>query len=235
MSNSETYLVNFNMIENHMRQGLNQESYVPFSRLVDEMSNKNYLINKNKRLLKHLADIRNIIVHKKGMDHLAFPSDAASKALIEIKDKLLNPKSIFDLVKNDVHVISEEVALSDVLSKIKEYQFSQFPVYINGEFKGLITSNAITIWLAKNKEDDHSLIEDLSEVNVTDILDYTEETDTVEFVSRKMNVNEFVQKYILSTSLTRIWIITENGKTDENPLSIITMYDYDKIFGYFSS
>jgi predicted transcriptional regulator len=234
MNISDLFLKEFNIIESHLKEKLEVDNHIPFSQMVYELSDKSYLIRKNKSILRHLSDLRNTIVHKKGLDYLALPTETALDSIISLRLQLTEPTKLYSIIKNEVTVKRPDTLLVDVLSEIKIKGYSQFPVYENNQYLGLISNNAISRWISSNIEEDFTIIKDISKTTVSHVLDFNEEFDRVVFISKDINVDTFIQEQLVESRVENVWLITHSGKKTEKPLSIVTIYDIEKILRYYN-
>jgi len=173
-------------------------------------------------LLTH-KEIRNLLAHNSmGI----FPNEETLNNLIKIKNTLKSPFLVYELIKNKPHKLEDKTSVLQIMADIKDMNYSQFPVYEDKKFIGLITSNCIARWLASKVDISGEILFDLSESKARDVIEFKEELDDAKFISRSMNIYEFFDQMDNKTS---VWIITETGNKNEEPLSIVTQYDFDKI------
>jgi len=65
--------------------------------------------------------------------------------------RLSAPELVIPRFQRDVTRISHRDTLVHVLNLVRKNDFSQFPVYREGRFVGLITENGITRWMAQSR------------------------------------------------------------------------------------
>lgn len=134
--------------------------------------------------------------------------------------------------KKQGQLLSERFEVSDSILKvtdaIKRYGYSKFPVYKNKKCVGLLTSSSIVKWMAQNME---SSLVNLADIHVADIMNYEKEYP-IEIVSKEINIfeveNLFEKAHKKKRKIEAV-IITENGKVDEAPLGMITLWDLIQI------
>jgi predicted transcriptional regulator len=120
-------------------------------------------------------------------------------------------------------MVSTQDTLARVLKVINERDYSQFPVYKGDEFRGLLTENGITRWLAHHVVDTLSLVE-LDDIYIEDVLRSEEERKNYQFVPRSMLVDDVSASFASEASLEAV-LITSNGKHTEKLLGIVTRWD----------
>lgn len=232
MSNDIKYIEEFNKIEQFLRKTTCSDDNTPFSELLSR-ANNNYIVNRYYAVLKEHAKLRNVISHKRGTEFFAMPTDLALLSITKIKNYLIKPKKVKELINNIPLVLTPQTTIIETLKIIKINGYSQFPVYDNNEYLGIITSNSLIMWLASVAESSGEIIEDLSKLKLFDLLKYNEELDSAEFISEDVTVTEFISK-LSSNKKSSIWIMTLNGLKNQKPKYIITAYDYDILYEYLS-
>ena len=100
---------------------------------------------------------------------------------------------------------------------------AKIPVYDNGAYCGLLTTEAIAKWAIKGNQKDRSVHNVLGE----------DGKNRVAFVSRTTGVkavlNAYQENLMKGTPLLAV-IVTEHGKRSENPAGIITPADLPRIY-----
>ena len=96
--------------------------------------------------LKTVAGLRNVLVHgpKRAYAYVAVPAPAILERLKQISQRLLHPECVLPKFQKKVRIVAPNDTLADVLEQIATSDFSQFPVYAEKVFKGLLTENGIT-------------------------------------------------------------------------------------------
>jgi predicted transcriptional regulator len=110
-----------------------------------------------------------------------------------------------------------------VLKIIDERDYSQFPVYADKRFRGLLTENGVTRWLARHVAKTLSLVE-LDEIPIGHVLQNEEERKNHQFVSRNMRVDD-VSALFAKQALLEAVLLTASGKESEKLLGIATRWD----------
>ena len=214
----------YNKIDHSLRKTLKADNNLPFSRIVSEYA-EYYPTWPKKDFLQKVGDVRNIIVHnpEKEGDYLFVPITSVVEELERICDSLLNPMRIYPKFKREVEKFQTTDTLYSVLKVIYEKEYSQFPVYKDKIFTGLLTENGISRWLANHAIDESPLIE-FNEIQLSSVFLEEEKRENYSFVTRNMTMldaeNQFMQKPDMEALL-----ITETGKHDQALLGIVTSWD----------
>jgi hypothetical protein len=166
----QQFEADFNVVDHFLRVALDSEEHVGFTKLVRRYSNE-HVGWADAELLTTIAKIRNLIVHERTdlHRHVVIPTVAIAEGLKHCKERLMNPARAVPIFQRAVEKISIHDTLSGVLKIIEERDYSQFPVYENKRFRGMLTENGVTRWLARHVVRNLSLVE-LDEVFVSDVL-----------------------------------------------------------------
>ncbi|TFB22913.1 CBS domain-containing protein [Filobacillus milosensis] len=228
MKDSERFLFAFNKIEKYLNDHLGGNGHhTGFSQAVNKVSQNHKIVQRFKDDLLEFAVLRNAIVHERTEPEyvIAEPHESTVEKIENVMQELTEPKKVIPRFSREVKSFSVSDSLTDILIVIKESSFSQFPVYEGEEFKGLITGNGITNWLAKTVEDDVLSRED---TKLEEILGYEEGPDNYQFVSRDLTIYEaediFKEQVNKENRIDAI-LITHSGKSDESLLGIISSWD----------
>lgn len=227
MKNSDRFLAAFNRIEQFMNRGNSSERYITFAQLVEVQTKSNITVKRNVDRLHKFAKLRNAIVHQSinGAYAIAEPHQSIVDEIEKIEKELTNPPKVLTHFKKEVETFKHNNSIVEVLKVIRERDYTQFPVYKEKKFIGLLTENGITKWLARNIEED---IISLEETNLIDILEFEEEVDNYIFIGKELTVYE-VEEIFKDFPHTRerldALLITHSGKKTESLLGIITTWD----------
>ena len=172
-----------------------------------------------------MADLRNAVVHQRerSYEYLSVPVPSIVENMERIRDKFLTPDRVYPKFKSDVARFQIGDAFMKALQAINEKEYSQFPIYDNNLFKGLLTENGITRWLAHHTIKVMSLVE-FGDVLLSDILLEEENRQNFDFIPRGMTMSDAENRFI-QNSLLEALLITEGGKQNETPLGIIIRWD----------
>lgn len=226
---SERFEVAFNQVHDALKD-IVQISDNRFVVLVKVGAKKYQVIESFKKDLEQYAKLRNAIVHEK-MEvgfYIAEPNARVVHHIEKIANILSRPNYALSIATKNVVFFDYSDSILKVTTAIKENGYSKFPVYKNNKCLGLLTSSSIVKWMAQNLE---SSTVNLADIHVTDIMNYEKE-HPLNFVAKEINIFEvediFEKAHKNKTKLEAV-IITENGRSDEKPLGIITPWDLIEI------
>lgn len=227
MLNSDRFLAAFNRIEAYLKEEGEASKYEGFSRALNKAVSRNPMIKSFKEDLEKFSELRNIIIHENIKPNyvIAEPHIEVVERIEKIADTFESPERVIPKFKREV----KKVGLYDNIAvplKLIRNGYSQFPVYNNGKFMGLLSDKCIAKWLAHFIEED---VLSIYKVNVQEILMYDGSGGrNVKFIDKNTTVynamsifSRFRNKNIKVEAL----LITPNGRVDENLLGIITPMD----------
>jgi predicted transcriptional regulator len=225
----ERFEAAYNAIDRQLRKVLGKDRTVPFSGLVNEFERKSRSFADDADYLKIVGALCNVLIHEKTepYKYLAVPIPMIVERLEAMFDQLSHPALAIPTFKTNVETVSMSDSLANVLKKISYKDYSQFPVYSRESFKGLLTENGITRWLAHHVSAELSLV-DLEEVFVEEVLRKEEVRENYIFVPRNKTVDK-IKDLFASYDLLEAVLITEKGNKIEKLMGIATRWDILKI------
>ena len=224
-SQIDRFVSAFNVIEQCLREILNRDKQTSFAKLVNEFTQTGRLSNGDAAALKSVSQLRNFLVHEmvEPSRYPAVPTTVTVERIEALRDRILHPEFVIPKFKKAVETILVHDSLSAVLKQIAQRDYSQFPVYDGPTFKGLLTENGITRWLAIHVSTELSLIE-LEDVSVRDVLKEEAKRPDCQFVSRT-TTTEQVKASFAQQELLEALLITNTGHRREELLGIVTRWD----------
>jgi len=229
--NSDRFLTAFNRIDHRLRDIVGSKDFTPFYRLIDQAKKKEVLVKKYEDDLRSYADLRNAIVHHRTSINyvIAEPHTDVVERIEYIDATLAKPMLVGQTFRKRVLVFQENDSLKHVLKVIHQRKYTQFPVYFNKQFRGLITTVGITNWLASKMGGDY-LPKGIPTLH--DILMHEKNRVNYKFVSRYITIYEAEEIFKQGVERGRRFealLITEHGKPHQKLIGIITPLDIVKI------
>lgn len=222
-NNIHTFIKLYNEIDEFLRSKYRIDTNEGFSNVI-RIGKNDFKQDDDYYKMITFAKLRNLITHNNDMIVEIHPKVVNS--MMRIHKNFMPSQSVFSKFNRKVTTFETNDNLTDILRVIKEMDYSQFPVYQEKQFVGLITENGITKWLAKNFEEQ---IFSTDYITAWDILEIEENKDNVVFIDRNLTVED--AKDIFSFHLRNgkptldALLITHSGKNTEELLGIITRWD----------
>ena len=146
----------------------------------------------------------------------------------QIADLITRPPGV-EFFKGKVTSFNPDDPIALAVRAMYTKSYSQAPIYENGHFAGLLTTNTIARWLGAQASED---IFSLQETPIRDVLRFSENDDNHRFLPRKatlFDVMELFHAHERRGGRLDAVLITENGAPSEKPLGIITAWDLPKV------
>ncbi|WP_121663762.1 CBS domain-containing protein [Metabacillus litoralis] len=226
---SERFEVAYNKIDEILKKRVKHYDK-RFTVLLREGAKQHRLIKAYSEELEQYGRLRNAIVHEKRElgTYIAEPHHDVVERIERIAEVFTKPNYALTIATKSVISFQYEDKITTVIQAIKEHNYSQYPVYKNKNFIGLLTTGDIVKWMASYTVNH---IVDLADVKVMDILIDTLQ-HPIEFANKSIDIFEVEEIYEIAhkkkTDLEAV-IITENGMIDEKPLGLITAWDLIEI------
>jgi CBS domain-containing protein len=196
-----------------------------FASRVRIASNKRRRLKRFADFLLEIGELRNALVHSRTeVDHyLAIPSEETVLHLESISDAVATPQPVTPRFARPVTSLQARQPLTEAWEHIRNDGYSRYPVYDEGRFVGLLTSNGFTRWCAAHVRDGR-LDVDMRAVSVADVLAADHRRDAVIFVSADTPIDDAALAFADNPRLEAI-LITPHGRPEEPPLGLISATD----------
>ncbi|NWJ49135.1 MAG: CBS domain-containing protein [Chloroflexi bacterium] len=218
----ERFEIAYNNIDKQLREKLEDQIDATFSVLVWEYAQK-FPFWKYQATLQQYGKLRNSLVHQhyKKHEYLAVPLLETVLNIEFILATLENPPLVYPDYQAEVMRLSINDNLKRIFDLIANLNYSQFPIYDDSDFIGLLTENGLSRGLAQFRQDDTIQFSDIS---IRDLLSKEETTNNYGFISRRTLFAEAARLFRENTKLEALFI-TETGRKTEGLLGIITRWD----------
>lgn len=222
------FLAAFNDIEQHFRAHFQAKHSEGFGNLVRRAEDKHLISEGQARLLHEFADLRNCISHGsygEDLRPIAEPLPEAVREISHLRDLITHPPLALSVLGNhEVITLYPDSPIADAFNLIRDKGISQFPVYDQGKFLALLSTNTIARWVAKD------YTRGLDGATVGEVLECAEASETVGFLNRHSTVREVLEYFTTPTKakgggIPTAIILTEHGKRTQKPFRIITRGD----------
>lgn len=221
----ERFLAAYTEIEGLLKHRLGLEPEKTMSQMIKQYGAANPKWHDHDgRQLRIYSTLRDALVHneRQPYEYLSVPLPSVVDRIEEINKRLTNPKMVIPEFRREVVKLDVTTTLSTVLGYIHEHKFSQFPVYDADRFRGLLTENGITQWLAGHVAD--STIVEFEDEPVSKALSNEETKENYRFASRNTPVKTIVDWFGRDLLLEAV-LITENGNSEQGLLGIASRWD----------
>lgn len=218
-----------------------RNNFIPFMSCIHVIKEENYFVYSILGKFYEINNFRNSLTHDNKLVEIFEPTDLAISILEDTIDKLTNPMKVREFLqvtnKYGAETIDLKTPIIESFSKIEEFKYTQFPVFDNEKFKGLISDNGIAYWIvnAAIEEKDFQSVE-LSDVTVSDVLDHEEKNTAYKVIRADSYLHDALKHFSISEehSTSPILLVTEDGDVSSRNsiMGVLTGYDYLEISNY---
>lgn len=182
------------------------------------------LANRHRRELAVLVDLRNAIAHSDYRDGLpiATPRSETVEAIEKLAMQFENPPRVDRYMTRNPLVAQAHDALAGHLREMTASKISQVPVYEDGTFQGLLTTNAIARWVGAHMDDGGDVVAEA--VRVADIASLVEDHEVARFVAKTTTALEVCDMFAQEVAPTLV-LVTERGLPTESLLGLLAPVD----------
>jgi CBS domain-containing protein len=223
----------FNEIEDHVRATLGAQEHEAFANLAPKYADKKRLPRQQRDALSAFTSLRNAISHGRYYNGrpIAEPVEDVVLQIERLRDQIKSPpRALAGHPVTAACATSSVDRISAVLAIVREHGYSQLPVYDDGHYVGLLTTNAIACWLASEFEDRGlGLAEDKT---VADVLPFVEPHEVALHVPRDITAAEAIDRLSHGGPEGRpatALIVTHGGKRSEKPLAVLVSEDLPRL------
>lgn len=219
------FLDAFISIENHVRASLQADESEPFVRLIRPYAKRKHLPERHVTELIVFAKLRNAIVHTeyyRGRP-IADPVDEVVERIEQLWKLISSPPlALTVLGSRNVCRVHPTEQIRAALEYVRQFDYSQLPVYDETGYRGVLTTNTIARWLADQLSRNTGLAE---EEQVQQVMRFAEENDRAPLVPRTITAAEAIDRLSQDPAL----IITQQGRTTDKPLAVLVPFDLPKL------
>lgn len=177
--------------------------------------------------LQTFASLRNAIDHNshRGVYPIAEPIPEIVSEIRRLQGIIRSPpRAVSVLGQMDVRTVSSGDPISKALEHVRKCDFSQLPVYDQGRYIGILTTNAIARWLAQQISNggEHR------NAPVSEVMAFLEPSDRALLVGRDVTAADAIYQLAHSSpgsGPVNALIVTETGSPTEPPIRMIVIYD----------
>jgi len=227
MANADTFLKIFNTLEDWLKTEYSKDRHIPFYQLLEIASSKNRAVSHHQNFLKHMGNLRNVILHDKDFPSkiLADPRSDIVAEFSNISEKIMEPMTILSKAVKDFEIFTPKTELSEVLPLMRDNDFSQVMTILDDGSISLVTREGVAMWVEANIEDDLISIRDAT---LQDILPYEDDASWI-CIARDTNIYEGIQSLSNPSHRIQALIITESGSPKQKPIGLFTIWDMKEI------
>lgn len=219
------FLAAFNDIESHLRDLVGARNSDSFRHVIRWARKNGHLRDDQADDLSDYTDLRNAISHGEYRDFrpIAEPLPETVEAITFLRDVLLDPPLAMEVLGHqEVVTFGPDDHIADTFEVLRTTTISQFPVYDEERYRGLVNTDMIARWLAAHD----GQVDPATRIGY--VMEHSGTPNRAVFLSRDATAQQAVEK--LSTPddnglLPQLGIVTEVGRPDHRPFRVIAGHD----------
>jgi CBS domain-containing protein len=223
----DQFLGIFAEIENCMKLALGKRQNVRFMDLAREYVQIHNLPSSYLISLQTYAALRNAIDHNshRGVYPIAEPIPEIIDEIRQLRDKIkAPPDAIAVLPEMDVCSVHSGEPVSVALEYVRQFDFSQLPVYESGRYAGILTTNTIARWLAQQIVDGGKH----RDAAINEVMEFREPSDCALLVDCTLTAADAIHQLAYGHpdgGPVNALILTESKSLTDRPIRVIAVYD----------
>lgn len=222
-TNSSVFIDLFTEIEQELRKEYDERYYAGFTEMIRKLKNANPIVKSYYTDLQEFAQLRNAIVHTRKPNFvIAEPHDEVVKQIKRIRNMLINPMRLKQVMTKNPYTSSPTDTIQMVLQAFAEKGIMRSPIVDNGKIVGLITAKTIAKWLVFNNSSVQT-----GSLHIADLIPFSNNDDFV-IVSENLDIfslSGMFKNSINEGTYLQAALITSNGRFDSPLTGIITPAD----------
>jgi predicted transcriptional regulator len=221
----------FNRIHEKLKELVKDtHDHTPYGDVLYTARKNHNIIRYNYENLKQFGYLRNAIVHKKIREdfYIAEPHDRVVEEIERISEILLKPPLALTVASQPVKSYSPSTSLIEILAMMDEKGYSQFPIYEENVFKGLLTDGGIAKWLSRHLNNKTAYLDGVTAADLIPL----EKKHSVKFLARNSTIYDLealFEKSFEENKKLKAILITELGSQLQKPIGIVTTWDLVRI------
>lgn len=228
---ADRFLDAFSRIEKRLRVLAGQPRGDTFFAMARTAATRDPAVNRVFDDLRELADLRNAIVHDRVDGRpIADPHEATVLLIERIAEQLERPPRVSALRRQEVVTCAPGEPIAVAATRMLEGDFAQIPIYEGSRWRGLLTAETIARWLAHRFEAGQQGLE-VETIEV--VLGFRDSSSAELFVRAEEPIVDVIEAFHRHAEAGRTLdavLVTPNGRPDERPLSILTVYDLPEMY-----
>ncbi|SFL87208.1 CBS domain-containing protein [Gracilibacillus orientalis] len=230
---SERFEAAFNQIHDTLCDFANEHNnHASFTEVLTKARVQHHVIDHYFDLLKQSSKLRNAMVHRKIKEdfYIAEPHQDVVTELEQLAVLLSEPPTALSIASKPVEFFYLDSPIKKLITCMQEKEYSQYPIYQEDKFIGLLTDGDIANWFAANIG--QLTIEMKQPIGEIFRIEKKEHTKIVGKDVSVMDIEAIFKEYLEKNQKIEAIIITENGTAAELPKGIISSWDLIRLKTY---
>lgn len=224
--NAKRFITCYNQIDQSLRSQYDLSKSSSYTEVIRRSSRMNAFVKKYEDQLIDYGRLRNAIVHSFNESMvIAEPHTDVVEEYERLSKVICTPPLAVDTVCNkDIHTITSDVMLNQVIQNIYKTGISNWPVYKDGMLIGVANSRKLIKEIGKKIYEKRDINEYLENTKIEDAISNFGEDNYYTIANKNVTLDKILQLFSENRKLSLI-VITESGSLLEQPIGVVAIAD----------
>lgn len=237
--NAKRFITCYNQIDQSLRSQYDLSKSSSYTEVIRRSSRMNAFVKKYEDQLIDYGRLRNAIVHSFNESMvIAEPHTDVVEEYERLSKVICTPPLAVDTVCNkDIHTITSDIMLNQVIQNIYKTGISNWPVYKDGMLIGVANSRKLIKEIGKKIYEKRDINEYLENTKIEDAISNFGEDNYYTIANKNVTLDKILQLFSENRKLSLI-VITESGSLLEQPIGVVAIadiMDVNKILDNFNN
>lgn len=237
--NAKRFITCYNQIDQSLRSQYDLSKSSSYTEVIRRASRMNAFVKKYEDQLIDYGRLRNAIVHSFNESMvIAEPHTDVVEEYERLSKVICTPPLAVDTVCNkDIHTITSDIMLNQVIQNIYKTGISNWPVYKDGMLIGVANSRKLIKEIGKKIYEKKDINEYLENTKIEDAISNFGEDNYYTIANKNVTLDKILQLFSENRKLSLI-VITESGSLLEQPIGVVAIadiMDVNKILDNFNN
>ncbi len=224
--NAKRFITCYNQIDQSLRSQYDLSKSSSYTEVIRRSSRMNAFVKKYEDQLIDYGRLRNAIVHSFNESMvIAEPHTDVVEEYERLSKVICTPPLAVDTVCNkDIHTITSDIMLNQVIQNIYKTGISNWPVYKDGMLIGVANSRKLIKEIGKKIYEKRDINEYLENTKIEDAISNFGEDNYYTIANKNVTLDKILQLFSENRKLSLI-VITESGSLLEQPIGVVAIAD----------
>lgn len=224
--NAKRFITCYNQIDQSLRSQYDLSKSSSYTEVIRRSSRMNAFVKKYEDQLIDYGRLRNAIVHSFNESMvIAEPHTDVVEEYERLSKVICTPPLAVDTVCNkDIHTITSDIMLNQVIQNIYKTGISNWPVYKDGMLIGVANSRKLIKEIGKKIYEKRDINEYLENTKIEDAISNFGEDNYYTIANKDVTLDKILQLFSENRKLSLI-VITESGSLLEQPIGVVAIAD----------
>lgn len=224
--NAKRFISCYNQIDQSLRAQYDLNKSSSYTEVIRRASRMNAFVKKYEDQLIDYGRLRNAIVHSFNESMvIAEPHTEVVEEYERLTKAICTPPLAVDTVCNkNIHTITHDLTISEVVQNIYKTGISNWPVYKDGMLIGVANSRKLVKEIGKKVYEKQDVNDYLQNTKIEEAISNFGEDNYYTIANKNVTLDKILQLFSENRKLSLI-VITESGSLLEQPIGVVAIAD----------